>query len=204
MFRKALQFRAVCAQLTGQAAGGERADDMKDKVIKPPIPKKISIALMILFGVMAISITCFLPGSVSGFKKHWQLASSGELVYAEFDSVFRWVSTGNSFHYWVYAIQYVYRDENGNMYYPRGLDQFSSEEAALAFAASNDYKLAIKIDGEGHYVLEEDTHGNQILGIVLVGSFIVICYVISILSLVSLIRRIRYEKHPPSGWRYVE
>ena len=56
MFRKALQFRAVCAKLTGQAAGGERADDMKDKVIKPPIPKKISIALMILFGVMAISI----------------------------------------------------------------------------------------------------------------------------------------------------
>lgn len=173
---------------------------MKEKLIKPPMPKKLSIALMILFGVMAISITCFLPGSVSGFKKHWQLASSGELVYAEFDSVFRWVSHGGTSHYWVYAIQYVYCDENGNMYYPRGEDQFSSEEAAMAFAASNDYKLAIKIDGEGHYILADESHSTQILGIVLGGGFIVICYVISILSLVSLIRRIRYEKHPPSGW----
>ena len=177
---------------------------MKDTVIKPPIPKKLSIALMMFFGVNAITFTCLSLSSISGIRKSWQLASNGELVYAEFDSVFRWVSHGGTSHYWVYAIQYVYRDENGNMYYPRGEDQFSSEEAALAFAASNDYKLAIKIDGEGHYVLVEDTHGNQILGIVLVGSFIVICYVISVLSLVSLIRRIRYEKHPPSGWRYVE
>ena len=177
---------------------------MKDKVIKPPIKKSVSIVLMVLFGILAIVFTGLSVNSISGLKIAWQLAENGALVYAEFDSVFRWVSRGSSGHYWVYVNEYVYRDENGNMYYPRGEDQFYSEEEARAFAASNDNKLAIKIDGEGHYILADETHTSQTVGIILGGVFIIICYVISILSLRSLIRRIKYEKNPPSGWRYVE
>ena len=178
---------------------------MKDKVIKPPIKKQVSIVLMIFFGILAIAFTGLSVNSISGIKLAWQLAEHGELVYAEFDSVFRWVSTGrHTSRYWVYVNEYVYRDENGNMYYPRGEDQFDSEEEARAFAASNDNKLAIKIDGEGHYILADETHTSQIVGIILSDIFIIICYVISILSLRSLIRRIKYEKNPPSGWRYIE
>ena len=178
---------------------------MKDKVIKPPIKKQVSIVLMIFFGILAIVFTGLSVNSISGLKIAWQLAENGELVYAEFDSVFRWVaSSRRASHYWVYVNEYVYRDENGNMYYPRGEDQFYSEEEARAFAASNDNKLAIKIDGEGHYILADETHTSQTVGIILGGVFIIICYVISILSLRSLIRRIKYEKNPPSGWIYIE
>ena len=178
---------------------------MKDKVIKPPIKKSVSIVLMVLFGVLAIVFTGLSVNSISALKKDWELAENGELVYAEFDGVFKWISTGrNTSRYWVYVNEYVYCDDNGNMYYVRGWDQFSTEEEARAFAASNDNKLAIKIDGEGNYILSEDMHSIQLAGIILGGVFIIICYVISRVSRRSLIRRIKDEKNPPSGWRYIE
>ena len=71
---------------------------MKDKVIKPPIKKSVSIELMVLFGVLAIVFTGLSVNSISGIKIAWQLAENGALVYDEFDSVFSWVSRGSSGH----------------------------------------------------------------------------------------------------------
>ena len=180
---------------------------MKDKVIKPPIKKSVSIVLMLFFGLLAIALTCACllnSNWMNTYKLYIYLFDHGEQVSAEFDEIFRQDahgSTNTDGH--IYFARYEYCDDNGNLYHARSEEHFTSYEKALAYAQENN-KLDILIDGEGHSVPASSSKYSYIGHMIFVIVLILIFYIISILSLISLIRRIKYEKNPPSGWRYVE